>query len=93
MDFFHIIAGLTGLRGLSCAGCAGFTAAAVQAIGGMHSLVEVNLRGWMPHANVQALTALQTLHGEPNNFEVLAGLCGHASIYCHVSVVACYRLS
>lgn len=63
---YHSYVGDAGLelRQLSCAGCAGFTAAAVQAIGGTHSLVDVNLKGWMPHASVQALTALQTLHGE-----------------------------
>ena len=60
-----VFAGLSNLHVLSCAGCAGFTAAAVQAIARMHSLVEVNLRGWMPNANVTALTALQTLHGKP----------------------------
>ena len=51
------------LHTISSAGCGGVTAAGIQAVGGLQSLRELNLRGWMPNASLQALTALHTLHG------------------------------
>lgn len=58
-----MFAELKELHTISSAGCAGFTAAGIKAVAGMHGLRELNLRGWMPNASLQALTALQALHG------------------------------
>jgi hypothetical protein len=61
MTLLH--AGLDKLDTISCANCTGFSSAAVRAIGSMHGLVELNLRGYMPLGSLQSLTALQTLTG------------------------------
>ncbi len=61
MTLLH--AGLDKLNTISCANCTGFSSAAVRAIGSMHGLVELNLRGYMPLGSLQSLTALQALTG------------------------------
>jgi hypothetical protein len=58
-----LYAGLDKLNTISCANCTGFSPAAVRAIGSMHGLVELNLRGCMPLGSLQSLTALQALTG------------------------------
>ncbi|KAL0021071.1 hypothetical protein WJX79_008602 [Trebouxia sp. C0005] len=61
--FLSKIQGLDKLNTISCANCTGFSSAAVRAIGSMHGLVELNLRGYMPLGSLQSLTALQALTG------------------------------
>ena len=85
-------ADLDKLNIISCANCTGFSSAAVRAIGSMHGLVELNLRGYMPLGSLQSLTALQALTGTLQNLRSVTShanrgfgrLCPHelGPIYC-----------
>lgn len=61
--FLSSLQGLQQLHGISCASCTGFMPAAVSAIGSMHGLLELNMKGPMSLGSLQSLTALKALTG------------------------------